>query len=349
MKKSIALAGACVLALSACGGEEEVPSPGSGSGGEGSIVIGSFGGDTDKFLQDSVDTYVEEYGDVTATLDGADAATRRTQLIAEADGDSGSWDLIAMTDRDIPALINEGLFQKLDTDKISNWGNIEDSLVNEYCVPHITSPLTIIYDADTVDLPTTSWEAAFDDSVVSQMGTNPIWSDYFFYGAAILEAGGDPGSDMSPGYNRVAEIASKPLSYGSPTLLGQGLMTSEVQATVGPRARGAQWASESGKNFQTVLPDEGSFASTFYYCIPSNAKNPEAAHAYLDAMLDARGQEYFAEHFFYAPTVTNADLDPELEKSVGISADEQERIWSPDLGKISEQTDDYRKVWKENT
>lgn len=351
-KKTVVSLAALALTLTACdgGNGEEAPAPGAeGGGGAGSMVMSSFGGDTDDFLQQSVHTYLDEYGDVEPTLDAADAATRTTQLITESEAEEGTWDLIALTDRDVPDLAEEGLLQEIDPELISNYEHIQEGLLNDYCVPQFASPLTIIYNADEVDIDATSWEAAFSDEFLEVAGINPIWSDYLFFGAAILEAGGDPGSDLSPGYDRVAEIASEPQSYGSPTQLGQGLMTGEVQATVGPRARGAQWASESGRPFETVVPDEGTFNSVFYYCIPANAQNPEAAHDYLDAVLDPRGQEFFAENFFYAPSVTNVELDPELEEQVGITDDEAARTWTPDMGEVSEQSSEFREIWNENS
>lgn len=352
-RKSIVSLSVCTLALTACGGNggDEAPAPGAEGGGDGGgVVVGSFGGDTDEFLQQSVHTYLDEYGDgIDVVLDGAEAQARITQLIAEGDGEVGSWDIVAMTDRDVPDLVEQGLFQELDQDLITNSENIVDGLESDYCVPHIVSPLTVIYNSEEIDMDFSTWEAVFTDEFLAEAGTNETWVDYFFYASIMIEAGGDPGSDLEPGYDRVAEIAGDLLSYGSPTQLGQGLMSGEVNATIGPRARGAQWTSESGVPFETVIPDEGTFNSAFYYCIPANAENPEAAHAYLDALLDPRGQEYFAENFFYAPTVTNVELDPELQDQVGITEEEAERIWSPDLAQISEQTADARSVWADNS
>lgn len=350
-KRLVAAIGVTALGLSACGGnagEGSGPAPGAEGGGDG-IVIGSFGGDSDQFLRESVHTFLDEYGNVDPTLDGVDAATRTTRLLTESEGDSGSWDVIAMTDRDIPEMIEAGHFQKLDPELISNWDNIDTDLVNEYCIPHIVSPMTVIYNSEEVRDDFDSWEAAFTDEFLGQSGTATVWVDYFFYASAILEAGGDPGDDLEPGYDRVADIADQPLSYGSPTQLGQGLMSGEVNSTIGPRARAAQWSSESGIEFGSTVPQEGTFSSGFYYCIPSNAPDAAAAHDYLNALLDPRGQEYFAENFFYAPTVTNVELDPEIEEAVGITNEESERIWRPDLGEISDQTPEYRQIWEDNS
>lgn len=352
-KRTIALFGTVALTLSACGdGGGEGPAPGSDGGsaeGDREVVIGSFGGDTDEFMRQSTHTFLDEYGDVEPTLDGADSPTRLTRLMTEAEGDSGSWDIVAVTDRDVPDLVENGLFQELDTDQISQWENIDSSLVNDHCVPQMYSPITAIYNDDEMDLELDSWESVFSDEFLGVSAVAPPWEDYFFWASAILEAGGDPGSDLEPGYERVADIASEPLEYGSPTQMGQGLMAGEVQTTLGSRARAAQWSSESGTEFASVIPEEGTFRTAFYYCIPENANNVEAAHDYLDAMLDPRSQQHLAENFFHAPSVTNAELDQELQDAIGVTDEEANRIWNPDLGQIAEQTPEIRSLWSDNS
>src|SRR5699024_2069809 len=76
--------------------------------GHGEGIVSSFGGDFGDFMQDSTHTYLEDYGGLTPVLDPVDAATRTTQLLTESDSDQGSWDVVALTDRDIPDMIDAG-------------------------------------------------------------------------------------------------------------------------------------------------------------------------------------------------------------------------------------------------
>jgi len=75
----------------------------------------------------------------------------------------------------------------------------------------------------------------------------------------------------------------------------------------------------------------------------------DGAYAYLDAILDERGQEYMAERSFYEPAVTNADLSPELAERIVSSEEETERIWQADLRQISDQVPDLRSMWNKHS
>lgn len=318
-------------------------------GGHGEVIVSSFGGDFDDFMQDSTHTHLEDYGGLTPVLAPVDAATRTTQLLTESDSDQGSWDVVALTDRDIPDMIDAGALAELDPERISNWDNIQDAVRHEHCVPQVHSPITFIYNTAEIEGDFSTWENVFTQEIFEQSGTGTNWSDYFYYASAMLAADGDPDSNLEPGYERVNSLADGPVNYGSPTQIGQGLMSGEVNATVGPRARAAQWTEDSGLEFATEIPDEGTYRATFYYCIPANASNMDGAYAYLDAILDERGQEYMAERSFYEPAVTNADLSPELAERIVSSEEENERIWQADLRQIADQVPDLRSMWNEHS
>ncbi|WP_029088629.1 ABC transporter substrate-binding protein [Brevibacterium album] len=337
-----------VAALAAAGLVASVSACGSGSGDE-QIVIGSYGGDYDRFLEQFVHPVFEEASpDTSVVFDAGDVNALITKLGAEAGG-PGTYDVVNMTEKAQAQPIEDGLLEKLDTSKIPNWENIDPDLRNDYCIPHVHSPITLITNADAAE-PLTEWEQFFeDDDVLQRAGIWSSWFDYVFYPAAVMHADGDPGEDWSPGYDDSTHAGELMRMYGSAEQNGQGLISGEIDYMVGPRARAAQWSQQSGGDFRTVIPESGTFTFVSTTCIPANAQNKDAAYAYLNAQLDPEAQQGFASNMFYAPSVTNAAVDPELVDLIGVTEEEMQRIYPIDWQSRLEESPVIREMWDQAT
>lgn len=351
MKKStrnvLGAAVAGTLLLSGC-----APTTGGGaaSGNEGRLVVGSFGGDYDTFLKDFVDPVFREAMPETEILySSGDTATLKTKLLAETSSDQGTFDVVQLSDKDMPAMKEAGALMKLDPSKIDNWDSIQPSLVDDYCVPHIHSAIGITYNPEKITEEITTWSQFFDPEIASQAGQWERWSDYVFYGAAVDAAGGDPGTDLSAGYDTAVEAAALMRPYGTSTQIKAGLISGEIAALVNTRANAAQWSAESGQEFKSVVPEGGTREYVSSSCIPANSQNVDAAYEYLNAQLDPSAQQGFAESMFYAPTVTTVTLDPELEAAISLTEEEASRIYTPDMAAITEAMPEMGRLWTEAT
>ena len=351
MKKTlwniVGVAVAGTLLLSGC-------STGGGTGGEsgdsGRLVVGSFGGDYDSFLKSFVDPVFREAMPETEILySSGDTATLKTKLLAETSSDRGTFDVVQLSDKDMPAMKSAGALLKLDPSRIKNWDSIQPSLVDDYCVPHIHSAIGITYNPEKITEEITDWGQFLDPEIASQAGQWERWSDYVFYGAAVDAADGDPGTDLSPGYNAAIEAAKLMRPYGTSTQIKSGMISGEISALVNTRANAAQWSAESGQEFKSVVPDEGTREYVSFSCIPANSQNVDAAYEYLNAQLDPSAQQGFAEKMFYAPTVTNVELDPKLEAAISLTEEEASRIYTPDMAAITEAMPEMGRLWTEAT
>lgn len=324
---------------------------GSGSGGdEGRLVVGSYGGDFDSFLKEFVDpVFRDAMPDTEILYSSGDTATLRTKLLAETGSNNGTFDVVQLSDKDMPAMKEAGALLKLDPSKISNWGNIQEGVLDEYCVPTIHSAIGITYNPEIITGEITDWGQFFASDVASQAGQWERWSDYVFYGAAVDAAGGDPGTDLSPGYDTATDAAKLMRPYGTSTQIKAGLISGEIAALINTRANAAQWSAESGQEFKSVVPLEGTREYVSSSCIPANSQNVDAAYAYLNAQLDPAAQKGFAEKMFYAPTVTNVELDPALQAAISLTEEETARIYTPDMGVITEAMPEMGRLWTEAT
>jgi len=350
MKKTTKIVlGAAIAGTLALTGCSTGSGPNEGSD-ESRLVVGSFGGDYDSFLKSFVDpVFREAMPDTEILYSSGDTATLKTKLLAETGSERGTFDVVQLSDKDMPAMKEAGALLKLDPSKINNWENIQESLIDDYCVPHIHSAIGITYNPEIITDEITDWGQFFDPDFASKAGQWERWSDYVFYGAAVDAAGGDPGTDLSPGYDTATDAAKLMRPYGTSTQIKAGLISGEIAALVNTRANAAQWSAESGQEFMSVVPDEGTREYVSSSCIPANSQNVAAAYEYLNAELDSSAQQGFAEKMFYAPTVTNVELDPALHAAISLSDDEAKRIYTPDMAAITKAMPEMGRLWTEAT
>jgi len=315
-----------LLSVSGCVGSGQATgqktSSGSGETATGTVVVGTWGGDYSQFQKDSVwPVLAKSDPNVKPVLAIADSGARDTKLAAEKNGKS-SIDVVMETRTGVQKLIDGGLLMKLDMSKIPNAKNIQTEFKDPYCIPHIVSLASIVYNPKYVTAPT-SYASLWDPKYRGKIGfwwTGENWFPVLF-GSAGLKAGGDPGENLAQGWPGIQSMKSTmdPKSYASNEALGQALQTGEIWATIAWKARGVQWNNAGGEQLKVAIPKETVYPYISCASIATNAKNPDAAYAYLNALLDPAPQKYFAEKMGYGPSVTNANLSVELENTIGSS------------------------------
>ena len=105
-----------------------------------------------------------------------------------------------------------------------------------------------------------------------------------------------------------------------------------------------QWQN-AGINVKSVAPSEGAIAYVSGFAIPKNAPNLDGAYAYLDAMLEAGAQENFAIDMGYNPTVTNANVAPDLNERIGFTPEERANLVNMDYGFMMENDVALKEWW----
>lgn len=337
MKRLSILLVALLLVLSACGS-------GGGTGGSSSsnkLVVGAWGGDYGKFLQDFVNPAIKQEGlDVVYVPENA--ATRLTKVMTEKGG-KGTFDVITMEDHVMQQLIEEDIMVELDWDKIPNAKHIDPDLRNPYFIPHIYSTGMLIYNENIVTEELDSWEAMWDPKYKGKVGIlTENWSRYLYAAAAV--EGVSNTHEWDKAWDKLIAIKeNEPKFFETQETLATALQTGEIAITISWKARQVQWNNAGGDPIGGVVPKEGSFPTVFTAGIPKNATNIDAAYEYLNAMLDPDAQAKFGENMGYAPTIDNAVLTDEVRALIAFTDEEKERIKPIKLDYIAEN---YAK-WRE--
>jgi spermidine/putrescine-binding protein len=303
------------------------------------------------FPQEILEGFEEETGIKINYVNFDYDETMLTRLQAAKGGD---YDLIIADDYIIEAAIAEGLVQKLDKGRLSNYGNINPLYrkqfydpADEYTVPYGAGVQTIVYDPETVKTKITGYADLWDPSlagslgiienyrVINGMALKVLGQSYNTEDLALIRQAGERLLELAPNIRLIRDDN-----------LQDELVSGEISAAVMYTSQ-VTMAKMENPALEIVFPREGIGFGIMAGFIPSKAPNPGAAYAFLDYILDAeRGARCF-EFLGYYSTYAASDpligaeyrefltlpegfnVDMEMIQSVGAEAEEvHSLIWT---------------------
>lgn len=309
----------------------------------GQVVVGTWGGDYAALLTRHIETPLLRPRGIDPVQDVGTPAARKTRLIAERTSRRASMDVVCLSDSDCNEMARQGLVEELTPDKVPNIANVLPALRHPFALPHIYSVRTVLYLPAKVDPPPRSYADLFDPRFRNRIGFSDLLFMHMIESAAIVAGGGE--SNYAPGRAKVLEWrALGARVYPSNETLAVALRSEEVWTTIMWLARGYMWR-KAGIPVRHVVPAEGCTPYVSAACVPKNARNKDAAFAYLNAMLDPSAALGFAENMGFLPTTTNATLPAALQAEIGISAAEQAAMRRPDFDYMGRVNTEYLDFW----
>lgn len=356
MKRLIAsiLAAAAILSIAGCSPMGESGSSGSSgsqsgedSGPSGELVVATWAGTYQELLQEYLEPVLAETApNVTVVYATGNDTDHIAKALAEKDG-VGTYDVMMIGQLDMPKMTNNDLVMKLDPEKIPNLQHVSPEYQDDYFVPQISSGGVLAYNENYVETPD-SWGVFWDEQYKGKIGILETSRMFSLYMSALMLGPDVPyGGDWNEGWDGLMDMKENMdiKVYATNEQLGNAMATGEIWITFGWRARAASWDTEEGEPIGNVVPKEGTYPYLSGACIFKNANNPEAAHAFMNALLDPRVQMAFAEHMGYAPTVDNCQLPQELNDTIGFTQDELERTKPVDAEYIYENDGVWLEKW----
>lgn len=242
------------------------------------------------FPQEVLDGFEEETG-IKVIYSNFDTDETMLEKLSQAKG--GDYDLVIADDYIIESAIKEGLAQKLDKDKVQNFGNINPLYQsqffdpdNEYTVPYGSGIPLIVYDPAQVDFEIKGysdlWNESLKDSVA--LTANPR----VINGITLLSMG----KSMNEEDVTVIEEAGKKLLELAPNVrmiqddnTQNALLNGEASAAFLYTSQVTQVMAEN-PDLKVVYPEEGLGFGIMAAFVPSEAPNSEAAHQFLNYLLE---------------------------------------------------------------
>lgn len=274
--------------------------------GNGHATVFTWGGfDVPELYQD----YVETHGDLPDfAIFGApeDGLTRLRSGFAA--------DLIHPCMGDIPRWRSTGLFQPIDTSRLSNWPDVIPSLYQEphnledadggvWQVPFDWGQTSITYRTDLYDLEgEESWDILWDERYAGRIGMLATGDDAWW--CAAIKAG-VPFDQIhtDEAFDAIAAVLreQRPLvrTYTDDTTsLNQALASGEMVAAMTWNSSAVELTFE-GIPVRFAQPKEGALTWVCGFMMTQNAPNPDSAYDVLDALLGVSAGEFLTGDYGY--------------------------------------------------
>ncbi|MDR1840156.1 MAG: spermidine/putrescine ABC transporter substrate-binding protein [Treponema sp.] len=241
--------------------------------------------------------------------------TDETMLARLQASKGGNYDLVIADDYIIEIAIAEGLVQKLDKSKLSNFRNINPIYqkqfydpADEYTVPYGAGVQTIVYDPKLVKVNIRGyydlWHPTLANSVgiignfrvINGMALKVLGESYNTNSLVLIKDAGELLLQLAPNIRMIRDDH-----------LEDELLSGEISTAVMYTSQ-VTMAKMENPNLEIVFPEEGIGFGIMVGFIPVKAPNPDAAHAFLNYILDARRGALCFEYLGYYSTYSASDL-----------------------------------------
>lgn len=237
-----------------------------------------------------------------------------TMLAKLQAAEGGDYDLIIADDYIIEVAIAEGLVQKLDFDKIPSAKNVNPLYqsqfydpANEYTLPYGAGVQTIVYNPANIELDIKGYGDLWDASLADKLG---IISNYRVINGMALKT-------MGESYNvtdtaKIAKAGEKLVEL-APNIrlikddnIQDDLLSGEIDAAIMYTSQ-VTIAKMTNPELKVVFPEEGIGFGIMAMFIPSKAPDSDAAHEFIEYILDPEISAKCAEYIGYYCTNAAAD------------------------------------------
>jgi spermidine/putrescine transport system substrate-binding protein len=224
--------------------------------------------------------------------------------------DGKGYDLILTSGISLDEYATRGWLAPLDRSKAPNFKHLSDrwksafNSTEKYGVPYFWGTLGIMYRADLVKQPITSWKQFFNPAEELQ-GRITLMDDSREIVSMALKSLGYSGNSEDPAaIEQVKALlkAQKPYvkSYTYVSIKeDSALVKGEVVAAMAYNGD-ALMVAEHNENIVYVLPEEGGNLWVDYFVIAAKAKNPDLAYEFLNFINDPVNAAQQAEYVYSA-------------------------------------------------
>ena len=264
-------------------------------------------------------------------------------------GNSG-YDLVVPSGSFLERQIQAGVFQKLQKDKLTNYGNLDSAIMeavanhdagNEHAVPYMWGTTGFGYNVQKIaermpDAPVDSWDMLFKPEIVSKFadcGVSMLDAPSEAAAAALQYLGKDPNSEKSDDLKAakaLLESVRPYIKYFHSSQYLNDLASGEVCLAMGwsgDVAIAQARAEETEQDFEIAytIPKEGALMWFDMLAVPADAPHPENAHLFIDYILRPQVVADISNYVYYAnPNAAATELvDAEVTGDPGIYPSEE--------------------------
>ncbi len=271
-------------------------------------------------------------------------------------GGSG-YDIVVPTSDFLQRQIEAGVYQTLDKSKLPNLANMDPVLMksaanydadNAHAIIYMWGTTGIGYNTKMIaerlgeDYEVDSWDLVFNPDVVSKLadcGVSLLDAPTEVLPAAANYIGKDPNTDDKAELTAAAEAlkAIRPhIRYFHSSQYINDLANGDTCVAMGWsgdvfQARDRAAEAENGVEISYIVPKEGALQWFDMMAIPEDAPNPDAAHKFINFIMEAQITADITNYVWYASANTAALplIDEEITGDPGVfpSDETKAKLW----------------------
>ncbi|CDG99786.1 spermidine/putrescine ABC transporter substrate-binding protein PotD [Xenorhabdus bovienii] len=266
----------------------------------------------------------------------------------------GAYDLVVPSTYFVSKMSKEGMLQKIDTSKLSNFKNLDPNLLhksfdpkNEYSIPYIWGATAIGVNSDNIDPKTISswadfWKPQYQNGLVLTDDAREVFQ------MALLKLGysGNTANpkEIEAAYQELQKLMPNVLAFNSDNPANPFM---EGEVDLGMVWTGSAYvARQSGTPVDIIWPKEGGIFWMDSLAIPANAKNVDGAMKLINFLLRPEIAAQVAQKIGYpTPNLVAKKLLPaEITGDQSLYPDEtiiQKGEWQSDVGNANILYENY--------
>lgn len=308
---------------------------------------------SDYIAEDTIKKFEEKTG-IKATYDVYDS---NEVLEAKMLAGSSGYDIVVPTSDFLQRQIAAGVYAKLDKSKLPNLKHMDAELMkgattydkdNAHSVIYMWGTTGIGYNAKAVaerlgeNAPTDNWSLVFDPANAAKLkdcGITMLDAPSEIIPAAMNYLGLDPRSTKKEDFQKGAELVMKIrpfIRYFHSSKYISDLANGDICVSIGwsgDVAQAAARAEEAKKGIEISysIPEQGALQWFDMLAIPVDSKNKDAAHAFINFIMDPQITADITNYVWYANANKSSMpmVEQEIKDDPGIfpPKDVQAKLW----------------------
>lgn len=309
------------------------------------LVVATWGGSSEKGLTEIVKTFEEE-NNVDIVFDIGNNSDRLNKI--RATKDNPVIDVALMTDCFSVMGNEEGLFEEINVEKVSNINKLYDYALdpNGYGPSYSVVSYGLVYNKDLINQPPTSWADMWDPAYKNKVCIPDITSTA---GPMLLvkaaEMNGGSMEDIDAGFEKMKEL--KPNIFNFYTSVSDVItMFERGEIVMAPFMDiFVPIMHFSDLPVEIAELEDGNFAGYNTVNIIKGTKNKEMAEKFVNFMLEAETQSKIAATLFEAPTNTEVEISEDSAKYMPYGSDKIESLVMFDWNYINKIKPEWIERW----
>lgn len=278
------------------------------------------------------------------------------EMLAKLMAGGSQFDLVVASDYMVDILAKQKLIQPIDKSKISNFKNIDESVLNlefdpgnVYSIPYMWGDACIAVNTSKLKTPITGykdlWNPELKNSIV-------VLDDQRAVIGMALKKLGYSINETSP---EALEAARKELEVLQPNIKAYDSDSPKTLLINGEASVGFVWGAEAAlamrenKDITAVIPIEGLFLQQDNFVIPTQSKNRDAAELFINFILEPEIGSEISKAFPYASPNKAAYpyIDQDILNNIAVYPPSEALKTGEHLKDIGQSVQLFDKIWSE--